>query len=163
MKKAQAWGIDISVGIIIFILGILVFFIYTLNGAGEANENLDELNKNGNYMMNTILSEGFPINWSISNVVKIGILTDDRIDQEKMDKFYNISRDNYSYLLSLFDTRYNYYFFFDNMTIYGTNKEGFGKQGINSTNINSENLVKITRHTVYSNKPKTVYLYIWEE
>ncbi|MFA5856023.1 MAG: hypothetical protein WC867_01595 [Candidatus Pacearchaeota archaeon] len=163
MKKAQAWGIDISVGIIIFILGIIVFFIYTLNGSNEANENLEELNLNGDYIMNTILSEGFPSNWTLVDVTKIGILKNDKIDQEKIENFYNISRDNYTLTLALFDTKYNYYFFFENMTIHGNDIEGFGKPGVNSTSINSKNLIKITRHTVYSNKPKTVYLYIWEE
>jgi len=39
--------------------------------------------------------------------------------------------------------------------------EGIGKPGTNKNDITAENLIKITRFTIYKEKPTTAYLYIW--
>ena len=51
------------------------------------------------------------------------------------------------------------------MDIGGVEVDGIGKPGITSVNIptNAKNLVKVTRYTLYQNKPMTAYFYIWEE
>jgi hypothetical protein len=41
--------------------------------------------------------------------------------------------------------------------------EGIGKPGTTKINIDAINLIKVTRVTIYKNKPINAYLYIWEE
>ena len=49
------------------------------------------------------------------------------------------------------------------MTINSAEVEGIGQPGADKENINALNLVKITKFTVYKNKPVTAYFYIWQE
>ena len=71
--KAQAWGIDLMVATSIFVVGILIFFIYSLNSFNESEEEIDKLFYDGKLISNYILSEGHPDNWNENNVQKIGI------------------------------------------------------------------------------------------
>ena len=63
-KKAQVWGIDLVVAVIIFTLGITVFSIYSLNQQGQAEEILEKLLKK-HRIKATIFSE--PENRDIKN------------------------------------------------------------------------------------------------
>jgi hypothetical protein len=161
-KKSQAWSIDLMVAIAIFSIGIVVFYAYSINGPGESEENMQNLFYDGEIITNTILSEGYPINWNETNVDKIGLLTDNKINKTKLEYFYDLTQKDYEKTKLIFNTKYNYYLFFDkNITINSNSIEGIGKPGINKNNINTENLIKITRITVFENKPATAYLYIW--
>ncbi|MFA5174473.1 MAG: hypothetical protein WC438_04805 [Candidatus Pacearchaeota archaeon] len=162
-KSAQAWGMDLMIGVIIFSIGIIVFFIYSINAPGEQKENFQELSYQGNLIAKTILSEGYPLDWNDINAVKIGILSGDKINQTKLERFYDLSQSNYYKTKTLFNTKYDYYFFFDkNMTINSVEVDGIGKPGITRDNINASNLIKITRVVVYEDKPTTAYLYVFE-
>lgn len=162
-KKAQAWGIDLIVGVIIFSIGVLIFFIYSINHSGEAKESLEGLSYEGNTLFSNILSEGYPKDWNESNVIEIGILDNNKINETKLERFYYLSKDNYKETKSIFNTRYDYYFSFENMTINSSVIQGIGNAEINLSSINATNLLKITRFSIYEEKPTTVYLYIWEE
>ncbi len=162
-KRSQAWGIDLTVGAIIFFSAILIFFIYSVNHSGEAKENLEGLSYEGDVLFSNILSEGYPQNWNEANVVKLGILDNGRINQTKLEMFYNLAYNNYTRTKSIFNLRHDYYFYFTNMSINSTVMNGIGKPETNWTNINATNLIKITRFTIYQDEPKTVYLFIWEK
>ncbi|MEM0465879.1 MAG: hypothetical protein QXW97_04245 [Candidatus Pacearchaeota archaeon] len=164
-NKAQAWGMDIIIAIIIFSIGILIFFIYSANHSLESKEKLDLLSSDGNFIMKNILSEGYPSNWNQTNVIKIGIINNNKIDEEKLEKFYNLCQTDYNKTKLLFNTKYDYLFYFQNMEINSNKIEGIGKPGINISLISDKatDLIKITRLTIYKDKPITVYLYIWEE
>ena len=51
------------------------------------------------------------------------------------------------------------------MTTIGVDVDGIGKPGVsrNTGFDDAKNLVKITRYTIYRDKPMIAYLYIWEE
>jgi hypothetical protein len=167
LKKAQAWGMDLMIAIFIFTIAITIFFIFTVNQPGEGRENLENLYYDGKIIANDIFSEGYPRNWNYSDVVTLGVLTGNKINKTKLGQFYNLTLTtaNYTRTKYLFNTKYDYYFFLDkNMTIGGIEVDGFGKPGETKTTIKSaaENLVKITRFTVYEDEPITGYIYIWE-
>ncbi|MBR9705378.1 hypothetical protein GOV12_08240 [Candidatus Pacearchaeota archaeon] len=164
-KKSQAWSMDIIIAVMIFSAGMLVFLIYTLNGSVDSSNRLESLSTEGDLIMNNILGEGSPDDWNIGNVKKIGIMSNDKINQTKFEKFYNLSVSDYSKTRSLFNTKYHYLFYFDNMTIFGNPVSGIGKPGATINNIknNSIDLIRITRFTSYKEKPLTVYLYVWNE
>jgi len=157
-KKGQAWGLDLTIAVIIFTVGLVFFYVYTLNQPGEAKETIDALFYEGGIIASSILSEGHPADWTPSNVVTIGILTDNKIDNTKLGGFYTLNAINYEKTKNLFNTRYDYYFFLEeNMTTIAPNVKGIGKKPSNA-----KNLVKITRFTVYRDKPITAYLYVWD-
>lgn len=164
-KKAQGWSLDIMIAGSIFIVGLVVFYFYSMNNPGESEETMDNLFYNGEIITESLLSEGYPKNWNINNVVTIGILdSNNKINETKLELFYNLSADDYNKTRRLFNTRYDYYFFLtETMTVNGTNIEGIGKPGFDKNNINAENLIKVTRFTIYKDKPVTAYLYIFEE
>jgi len=163
-KKAQGWGMDLMIALSIFLIGVVIFYIYSLNNPNEAKENIEDLFHDGESLTNILLSEGFPNSWNSTNVVRIGIFSNDKINDTKLERFYDLSQTEYEKTKALFNTRYDYYFFLDeNMIINSVPVEGIGKPGVTKTTISSRNLIKITRVTIYKNKPISAYLYIWEE
>lgn len=157
-KKSQAWGIDLMVAMMIFSVGIISFYFYTLNSSEGAKETIDQLFYDGNLIANSILSEGYPVNWESSNVIKIGITSENKINETKLENFYSLSETDYTRTKNLFNTRFNYYFFIsEEMVIDGNVVEGIGQKPVNY-----EDLIKITRLTLYKEKPVTLTIYIWK-
>jgi hypothetical protein len=157
-RKAQAWGIDLAVALMIFTFGIIIFFVYAVNKSNDAGETLDTMIYEGNVIADSILSEGNPKNWDFSNVVALGILSDNKINETKLENFYYLSVSDYSKTKQIFNTNFNYYFYLSkNMTINGSEVEGIGKEPSDE-----KDLVKITRFTIYEDTPSTANIYIWE-
>lgn len=165
-KRAQIWGFDILTGLVLFLVGIIVFFLYSLNQPSEAQENFEFLFYDGKIIADNLMSSGHPFDWNSTNVITLGISDENKINETKLERLYEIiyTENNYTLTKSLFNTQYDYYFFLDqNMTINSLEVEGIGKPGANRNNIDARNLIKITRFTIYKNKTTPLYIYIWEE
>ncbi|MBR9706507.1 hypothetical protein GOV14_05710 [Candidatus Pacearchaeota archaeon] len=178
-KKAQTWGIDLMVAVTLFTFGIMLFFIYTLNSPGDTKEKFEYLYHNGKLVMDSLMSEGYPTNWETlvplatadhNNIMKIGILnSSNKIDDKKLQAFWDLSDNsdgngNYTFTKKVFNTRYEYRFFLEeDMNLDGDNNPATNPVIGKDVYSNAKNLVKITRFTIYKNKPITAYLYIWEE
>ncbi|MBT4166068.1 hypothetical protein HOE04_03460 [archaeon] len=165
-QKAQAWGIDLMAAMTIFIVAITVFFVYSLNQSGEARSIIEDLNYDGKIFSNDLTSEGYPDDWVEANVVKIGLTNGGKINQIKLEKFYNFSQEDYARTKLVFNLKYDYFFFFEeNMTVGGLSVEGIGRPGVTRDFIENEvsNFIKVTRLMVYEDKPITANVYIWEE
>ena len=143
-KKAQGWGLDLMVAVIIFV-GILITIItYSINFTNSGTRHLEELFDEGNTASEVILSESYP-----------GILTNESIDQAKLEQLNNT---DYNEIKSLLGLKYDFYFTFPELNIEGIPAEYVGR--INQTNV--ENLIKITRISVYNNKIIKFELFIWK-
>lgn len=160
-KKAQAWGTDLAIAFIIFSFAIIFFYFYSFNYSNETEDILELLTYEGNFIADSLLSPGYPNPWQESNVIEIGITTDGKIDQTKLNTFYEFTQNDYERTKRIFGTKYDYYFFMEDPI--NSTLEGIGKPGINSTNIAAQNLMKITRFTIYKNKPTTAYLYVFQQ
>ncbi len=157
-QRAQAWGFDIIVATGIFIFGIVAFFLYTINYPTGEQEKLEELLYEGNTVASNLLSTGYPENWTTLTVSKIGILTDKAVDQEKLNNFNELSSNDYGRTKSMLGTKYNYFINFSSpMQISGTTVEGIGLFPVNS-----KNAIKISRVSLYQNKPVTIEVHVWE-
>ena len=160
-KHAQICGLDVLSALTLFFVGIMIFFIYSINQPGESRETYELLSSDGKIIANNLMSPGFPENWNTNNVITLGLTTDNKINETKLEKIYNM---DYSQTKRLFNTIYDYYFFFDdNIVTPSLNIEGIGKPGATKNNIDAKNLIKTTRFTIYKNKTVPLYLYIWEE
>ena len=162
-KKAQAWGMDLVIGVIIFSIAVIVLYFYAINYTDES-EDLDALVYDGDIIADSILSEGYPINWNSGNVIKIGVLSDGKVNETKLEQFYDLSYNDYGKTKELFNTKFDYFFLFDeNMTFGSEEVRGIGKPGTVLGEVITENLIKVTRFNVYKERPITAYLYIWED
>ena len=164
--RGQIWSLDIMAGLALFLVAIIILFIYSLNQPSQTKESFYFLNHDGKIIANNLLSEGYPKNWNTSNVITLGITTNNKINQSKLENIYEIIylNNNYTKTKNLFGTQYDYYFFLDdNMTINSNSTIGIGKPGVTPNNINAKDLIKITRYTIYKNKTTPLYLYIWKE
>ena len=160
MRKAQAWGFDLIMAAIVFLAGIVIFYIYSLNYPTEGKENLDALSYEGNLIADNLLSSGFPKDWTKTNVVAIGIADEGKINETKLSRLNDLANDigGYDKTRALFNTKFQYYFnLTEIMTIDGSNVNYIGQ--LQST---PKNLIKITRFTAYKNKPVTLNVYVWD-
>ena len=165
-RKAQIWSLDLMTGLALFLVGIMIFFIYSLNQPSQAKETFAFLNYDGKVIADNLLSQGYPNNWNPSNVITIGIISDSKINQSKLENLYQMIyvQNNYTKTKNIFNTEYDYYFFLsENITVSSGKIEGIGKPGATPNNINAKDLIKITRFTIYENKTTPLYLYLWQE
>ncbi len=161
-KRAQAWGFDLMMGAVIFTLGLILFFIYSINYPRQSEETLDVLRFEGEFIAENLLSTGHPNDWTENNVIAIGLVNEEKINQTKIERLYTMtsSQAGYDKSKSLLNTRYEFFFnFSQQMFVAGNPVEGIGKDYVNQ---NTKNLVKITRIVIYDNSPTTLNLYIWE-
>jgi len=161
-KRSQAWGIDLMVAIGIFSVAIVVFFVYSINQTNEARDTLEDLLYEGKAISNSILSEGSPEDWNSNNVVRLGILDEGKINNTKLERFYDLSLSDYAKTKTLFKINVDYYFFLDEEMIIDTeNVVGIGKPGFDIEDIDEENLIKIKRFIIYNDKLVSAYFYVW--
>lgn len=162
-KKGQGWGIDLIAAITIFLVGIIIFYFYSLNYPTEGRETFETLNYGGDLIMDSLLSSGYPEDWNSENVIKIGIVDSGKINQTKLDRFYNLVNSNYNKTKNMFNVQSDYFLIFESgMKVEGESVNGVGKPGTDPANITVDNLIKITRLSIYEEKPVTAYLYIWK-
>ena len=150
-KEGQAWGFDLVIGMVIFIIGIFSFYLYTINLSGGGGEVIQQLEQNGELVADSLMSEGSPLDWNAGNVVRIGLLSEDRINQTKLDGFRTLAGADYARTKSLFRINNEYFVYLDN--------DFAGGIGRDSSNAN--NLFKISRVIVYDQKVTTLNVYSW--
>ncbi|MBI5803863.1 hypothetical protein HY450_01325, partial [Candidatus Pacearchaeota archaeon] len=79
------------------------------------------------------------------------------INATKLERFYNLSVNNYQKTKSLFKIKNNYYVNFSgNVNVSGLEIDGIGLSGENSNN-----LVSVTRITNYNNEIITIEADVW--
>jgi len=165
-KKGQAWSVDLIVALGLFSIGIVVFLIYSIDFTDHNRDVYENLFYDAEFMSNILLSEGYPVDWDQGNVVQLGILSEGKINGSKLDEFHNIiGNGDYESTKILFNTKYNYYFFFsEEMVLHegGVPVDGLGQPGFDINNITEDNLIKITRFSIYNDKPVSVYLYVFD-
>lgn len=156
-RRGQAWGLDLTVASIIFLIGLTTFFIYSTNYNYSDQQRIKDLTEKGDSISNYLLSSGEPENWNISNVIKIGLTTNGKINQTKLESFHNLSTDNYNLTKSLLNIRYDYFINASSkLNINGEDIFGIGREPTSNKDI-----IKISRVTVYNNEPITLYVEIW--
>ncbi|MBS3081702.1 hypothetical protein J4416_02050 [Candidatus Pacearchaeota archaeon] len=166
-KRAQAWGFDLMIASTIFISGILLFYVYSINYPRESYEKLDKLFIEGDFISEVLLGEGLPVNWDQNSVSRIGITTDKKINETKLESFYLLANNQtnplgYKKSKSLLNTNYNFFMNFSEPIIIEEVAIPEGGIGQNFQGYPVTNLVKITRVTIYQNKLVSLNLYLWE-
>lgn len=161
LTKAQVFCFDMIVAVLIFSAAILVYYKTTTNLSDQDETLLDDLLIDAKSISGSLMSQGYPYNWTEDNVVRIGISDNNRINETKLEQFSGIPYNNSR---KLFGTAYDYYVYFrdrnNNIIL-----EGIGKPGVNSTNIqtveNPKKLVKVTRLVIKKSDIVKMVIYLW--
>ena len=165
-RKAQIWSLEFIVGLIIFISALFIFFKYSINLSETQDVVTKELIIDARTLSDYLMSEGFPENWNITNIVYPG-LTDNnyRINETKL---YYLTQLNYYSAKNLLSVVNDYYVFFEDrnktsIAINGTT--GFGKPGINRTNLNQtedpSDIIQVYRFVLYNSSIIKMGILIW--
>lgn len=164
-KKGLGWGIDLFIGLMILTAGITSFYFFITNLSSFNEDEFYQLFHEAEILIESILSEGHPVYWNLSNVKFIGLLNNGKINHTKLEFFHNMTQEDYKHTKNLFKTNYDFYFLLDEeIYINSILIEGIGKPGTNKNSIiqEAENLVIKKQITIYKNKPTVAYLYVWK-
>lgn len=142
-KKAQVWGLDLVVASIIFLAGIILLYFYVINYSSQSRSQIEELSYDANLASTLILSEE-----------SAGIVSDGKINQTKLDEFYDADYNSEKAQLGVTN---DFYFTLDNLEINGSPVSYVGK--LNETETAS--LVKLTRVTVYKDKLTKFEIFVY--
>ena len=157
-KRAQAWYVDFMVGLLIFLLAIGAYYIYQGSLSEEVDYTLNDMVAESKGISISLMSPGFPADWTPADVEKIGI-TDGttRVDYDKLGYFSQL---DYNLTRSLFGTSYEYvvYFFDGNETIIMPINQTY----IGKLPTNHRNLVKITRTVIYNSTVAQLEVRLWQ-
>ena len=143
-KKGQVWSLDLVIATFLFLVGLIMLFMYAINYSTYSQEHLDELFYEGKLAAELILSDD-----------NFGILTNDRVNQTKLDE-YNIS---YSGKKDDLGVIHDFYFKMEGLNVNGIPKDYLGRMNTSATT----DLIEITRVTIYESKPVKFELYIYNE
>jgi len=149
-KKAQGWGFDLIIGLTIFLFGILFFYLYVINIPLSEKDDYDALRDEAAVIANSLVSEGSPTDWDETNVVRIGLLTGKRVDEDKWHAFDLIDYDRARVLLRATD---NFYVYFNNDT------SDFRGKYLDGSN---ESVIRVTRVVVRNNESATLNVVSWK-
>jgi hypothetical protein len=141
-KKGQAWSFDVLIATIIFIVGIVLVFYNSINYIPQTENELSELYNEANFATELLLREDSP-----------GILNEGKINDTKLEEFYNLSYQEQKNILGVIN---NFYFELEGMNFGGTEIDYIGE-----INLDEENLIKIERVVVYNNRILDLDFYSW--
>lgn len=166
LTKAQVFCFDMVVAVLIFGAAILVYYKTTTNLSDQDEALVDDLLIDAKSISSSLMSQGYPYNWTKDNVTRIGITDDNRVNESKLEQF---SRIPYKDSRKLFGTTYDYYVYFrdrdNNIIPFNETHEGIGKPGVDSTNIqtaeNPKKLVRVTRLIIREADIKKMVVYLW--
>lgn len=143
-RKAQAWGIDLIVAIIIFIAILIILSAYVSNSTKNSSYQIQELFEEGRTASDILLGDFYP-----------GVISGKKINQTKIEELNTTDYDQIKKDLSL---KNDFYLTFEGLNYQGEPMTHIGR--INSSSSNS--LIKITRISSYENKPIKFEIYIWK-
>jgi len=150
-KEGQVWYTDLIVGLTLFLITVVIAFRFISFEQTEKDDTA-VLFSEANGFSEQLLSQGIPTNWTRYRVNTIGITSGNNVlNFTKLQKFYNLSQDNYSEVLSVQGLHSDYVIYFENVNQEKLNLTGeiyFGK-GNYSNATSAEDLVSVSRYLVY--------------
>jgi hypothetical protein len=178
-KKSQVWTIEYILSFIVFIAIILlsvkmIFGVY-------ANDALQNLQKESEFVSQYMLSEGYPDNWDNDTLIRVGLTTNDRLNDTKLLSFYSL---NYSRTKDLMGIKSNYFAYFSNSSgiisifhilnssisesdgcgygYYAVVKQYASQCEIDISSLKYDDMVKISRITAFNGSIIQLNIILWK-
>jgi len=175
-RKSQSWTLEFILAMLIFVTAT-VASIRMINSiySGDEFQRIITISES---ISESMLSTGYPEDWNNNSVIRIGLLTEDKLNITKLEYLYNTE---YHESKRLLNTKYNYfmYFSYNNQTISileinNTKVCGYGSQEIireysnNTCKISMnesqyKNIAKIVRLVAYNHSIIQMTVYVWNK
>lgn len=174
-KKAQIWALDLSIGLMVFVAIILLFYRYSVSFAPE-DTSIEKMIEQGSFFTESLLTDGYPPNWSlvdINSVYTLGLLSDNVLNVTKWEKFCDWSDPDgteYGKVKEKLGTDFAFYVFLDKNSDGNEDpisEGGCSFAGRSPVAENPSQLLKIERLTSYYDenlmqiKPIKLILFLW--
>ena len=173
-KKSQVWLSDYTLSMLLFILAALIAVKIIINSF-SANTDFQELKSETSKISEILLSEGFPVDWNSTNVIRPGLLTGKRLDFNKTLNAMNNNYINYTSLKTMLQTKHDFLVIFNstkgilafNNTLCAIGRPSISIwDGTNCTNpnfgsINYKNMVQLNRLVIYNSNIVRMVVYAW--
>jgi len=159
-----------------FIIGLFLFIIVVLLSVKvlmdlHPSENHIIIYRDAVHISDNLLSSGYPVNWTASDVIVPGIAENNRLNLTHLSSFKDL---DYSHAKTLLHVTSDFVFFIRNSTgiinisMSNSTRCMFGYNiAVNSTcgpmldTIKYENMVRIDRLIIYNSKVVTMTVYAW--
>lgn len=107
-KKSQSWSIDFTIGLLIFLLAITlsVKFINQSDNSDFFRDLYDE----STFISEQLRSEGYPPNWTKESLVRVGLLSEGKLN---LTKFSNFTALTYPVSKNYIHTQFEYFMLFE--------------------------------------------------
>ena len=171
--RAQMWISDYTLSLLLFLLAILLAVKIIINGF-SANADFTDVKKDAFRISDILLSEGFPPDWingSSSDIIRLGLLTDKRLNETKVTQAMNNTYINYTSLKTKLQTKYDFAIVFEESNsslIQFNNFCVVGNASISPSclappvfNFHYHNLIELNRLAVYTSSIKRMVVYVW--
>lgn len=164
-KRGQVWSTDFIVGLMLFLFVILVSTKILMDMGLNTDDSY--VYRDAVYISGSLLSAGYPTNWTNETVIIPGIADDNRLNLTHLSHFQNLTYEKTTQLLHI---KSDYIFFIRNSTnilnisqcVYGYNLT----TDENCTPILSTEkyarLVTIDRLIIYNSTVATMTVYAWD-
>ncbi len=159
-QKAQVWYTDFVIGVLIFSIVIISYFYYVEHSDYSDDTLMNSLLSEAKAISGYMVTEGYPANWSSSNVSTVGLTNGDyRIDSDKLSDFNSWG---YEERRGYLHTTKDYYFYFEYLN--GTKFNELCEDqfsGCVAWNA-SMNLVQNTRLVIYESTPVKMVILVYQ-
>lgn len=158
--KGQVYTIDFLLAIILLIATVIISFKLVFNTDESSDYQILQLEARA--ISDSFLTEGLPANWTSSNVLLPGILSNKKISSAKLQELKSLGYKDASGLLN---TRKNFYFYFTNSSgLVNLTFCGFGALNDTCTlpEVDSYNLARIDRVVVHEQRALKMVMLVWE-
>jgi len=183
-KKSQVWISDYTIGLLLFTLSAIIAAKIVINSF-SANTAFIELKSDASKISELLLTEGYPADWNEGNstdIIRAGLLSEKRLDPDKVSKLMNRSYINYTSLKPRLQTKYDFLVTFENtgsgliefngLCAIANDSVINDHISMNASNISDclspifdfkfNNMVKLNRLVVYNSAVKRMVVYVWE-
>ncbi len=162
-KKAQVVAMDLTLAVAVFaVISVLMITLWSIyqNRLQDNINNGQILNVAFTFSDYLISNPGKPTNWNSSNVIGIGLASQDRfISESKLNNLSNISYNKTKSLFQINMYNYDYYLLLSNYNL--TNPTIYYAYGLPAPN-NAKKVIKLRRYVIYNNDTATFEVTLWK-
>lgn len=163
--KGQAITLDFVTGLFIIITALII--TTTIFITNQKNSTFDETRRATITATELLMSEGYPEDWNETTIIKLGLLTNNKLNQTKLEQASNL---DYEDLKTALHTKKNLYFYLKNKTtIQNITACGYGDPDITTNQTTCEptlpqegNVVIIERFIAHNENIQRLVVIGWD-
>ncbi len=166
------WYADFTIGAIILISIVIIFFINVHNLEEGKSSDAHLLIQQGSSISDSLMTSGVPKGWTNDTVSKIGLMDSQRVNLTLLD---NLKSTQYDRMRQLFKITDDFVLFFEDKAGCLQFRNGIALYGDPRMTVTSgtcvkrssidtsvaDNLIPLTRYVIYNGTPARMVVYAW--